>query len=54
MDFIRENLSTIIVSIIMFGILGVVIFRLISNARKGKTACGCGCCDAKASCPKSA
>ncbi|MDR3248459.1 MAG: FeoB-associated Cys-rich membrane protein [Treponema sp.] len=52
MDFIRENMSTIIVSVIVFCILGVVLFRLINNFRKGKTGCSCGCCDTKAECPK--
>jgi hypothetical protein len=54
MDFIRENLSTIIVSVIVFGVLAVVLFRLINNFRKGKASCSCGCCDAKADCAKGA
>jgi hypothetical protein len=42
-DFIRTNLSTIIVAIVVFGVLGLVSFNLIRNIRKGKSACGCGC-----------
>jgi hypothetical protein len=43
MEFIRANLSTIIVAIVVFGVLGLVVFNLVRNARKGKLACGCGC-----------
>jgi hypothetical protein len=43
MEFIRANLSTIIVAILVFGVLGLVTFNLIRNARKGKSPCGCGC-----------
>ncbi|MDR0708558.1 MAG: FeoB-associated Cys-rich membrane protein [Spirochaetaceae bacterium] len=43
MDFIRANLSTIVVAAAVFGVLGLVIFNLVRNIRKGKSACGCGC-----------
>jgi hypothetical protein len=45
MEFIRANLSTIIVAILVFGVLGLVTFNLIRNARKGKSSCGCPGCD---------
>jgi hypothetical protein len=44
MNFIRDNLSTIIVAAIVFGILAAVTVRLIVNARRGKLACGCEGC----------
>jgi hypothetical protein len=44
MDFIRANLSTIIVAIVVFGILALVTVNLIRNARKGKSPCGCPSC----------
>jgi hypothetical protein len=43
MDFIRANLSTIIVAVVVFGILGLTGFNLLRNIRKGKSPCGCGC-----------
>jgi uncharacterized membrane protein YuzA (DUF378 family) len=43
MDFIRANLSTIIVAAIVFGVLGLIAFNLVRNIRKGKSACCCGC-----------
>jgi hypothetical protein len=45
MQFIQANLSTIIVAVVVFGILGLVIFNMIRNARKGKSPCGCAGCD---------
>jgi hypothetical protein len=42
MNFIQENLSTIIVAAIVFGVIIAVTVRLIVNARRGKLSCGCG------------
>ena len=44
MNFIRENLSTIIVAAIVFGVIIAVTVRLVVNARRGKLACGCEKC----------
>ncbi|MDR1412202.1 MAG: FeoB-associated Cys-rich membrane protein [Spirochaetaceae bacterium] len=46
MAFIRANLSTIIVAVIVFGALGFICFRLIRNFRQGKSPCGCDKCRA--------
>jgi hypothetical protein len=43
MDFIRNNAGNIVVGFIVFAALAFAVARLIINARKGKTACGCGC-----------
>ncbi|MDR0376291.1 MAG: FeoB-associated Cys-rich membrane protein [Spirochaetaceae bacterium] len=43
MDFIRANAGTIIVGSIVFGVLALIIVRLIVNLREGRTSCGCGC-----------
>ena len=48
MDFIRANLSTIIVAVVVFGVLGLISFNLIRNIRKGKSGCGCDKCGASA------
>jgi hypothetical protein len=39
-------MGNIIVGIIVAGILGLTVFRLVRNSRKGKTACGCEKCSA--------
>ncbi|MDR1444395.1 MAG: FeoB-associated Cys-rich membrane protein [Treponema sp.] len=41
MEFIRDNLSTIVTAVVVFGILGLILFRLIR--RRGQGTCGCGC-----------
>jgi hypothetical protein len=39
MDFIADNLSTIVVGALVFGILALVLFKLIRNFLRGKSAC---------------
>lgn len=43
MEFLRENLGTIITGIIVFVIAGSIIFKLMRDKRQGKSSCGCGC-----------
>jgi hypothetical protein len=43
MDFIKDNLSTIVVGAIVFGVLALVLFHLIRSLRQGKGGCPCGC-----------
>ena len=49
-----ENISTVIIAIVLAVILGLVIFFMIRNKRKGKSFCSCGCrgCAAKEICCK--
>jgi hypothetical protein len=44
MDSITNNLSTIAAGAVVFGILGLALFRLIRRLRRGESACGCGGC----------
>lgn len=41
--WIAGNLATIIISAILVIIVAAVIASMVSNKRKGKTSCGCGC-----------
>jgi hypothetical protein len=43
MDFLKDNAGTIAIGIAVFAGLAFIVIRMIVNARKGKTACGCGC-----------
>jgi hypothetical protein len=43
MDFLRDNAGTIVIGVTVFAGLAFIVIRMIANARKGKTACGCGC-----------
>jgi hypothetical protein len=44
MDFIQDNLSTIIIGALVFALLGLALFRLIRRIRRGQSACGCANC----------
>lgn len=48
-EFLRENLSTIIVGLIVFTVVALIIVNMIKDRKKGKSSCGCGC----ANCPSS-
>lgn len=40
----------IIITIIIVGIAGIIIFKSLKNSSKGKCNCGCGGCKAKNIC----
>jgi hypothetical protein len=44
MEFIQENMGTIIVGAVVLAVLAGVVIRLVQNARRGKSACGCPDC----------
>lgn len=52
MLWLAENLSTIIVGLILAVIVGLIIYFMIKNRKKGKCACGheCGGCPMGGSC----
>lgn len=56
MSFIIANFGTIIVGLIVAVVVGLVIFSLIRNKKKGKSSCSCGCgcghCPNSSSCHK--
>ncbi|MBQ1396914.1 MAG: FeoB-associated Cys-rich membrane protein [Clostridia bacterium] len=47
MNFLTENIGTIIVCLILLAIVALAVRHLVVNKKKGKTSCGCGC----ANCP---
>ena len=47
--FFSENLSTIIIGLIIFAAVVMIIVNMVKNRKKGKSSCGCGC----SSCPSS-
>ena len=42
-DFIMNNLGTIIISAGLLAVIAGVVIYLVSNKKKGKSSCGCGC-----------
>ena len=49
MNWIGENLGTIIVATIVFSFLIFLIVRMIIKNKKGENSCSCGC----SACPSS-
>ncbi len=50
--FLKENLATIIVLLIVMFLVVLAVFKLVRDRKKGKSSCGCGCsgCPMKDSC----
>lgn len=47
LNWIIENIATIIVCAVLIVIVAAIIASMIRNKKQGKSACGCGC----SSCP---
>ncbi|MBO5870114.1 MAG: FeoB-associated Cys-rich membrane protein [Clostridia bacterium] len=54
MNWIIENMATIIVSAIVLGVLSLALYKIIKDKKSGKTSCGCSCsgCAMKEMCHK--
>ncbi|MDD3347393.1 FeoB-associated Cys-rich membrane protein [Oscillibacter sp.] len=52
LHWICANLATIFVCAILLLLSGLIVFHLIQNRRKGKTACGCGHCEMSGHCDR--
>ena len=54
LNWITENLSTIIVSLVFILIVAAIIRKLVRDKKKGKSSCGCNCahCAMAGSCHK--
>jgi hypothetical protein len=43
MDWIIENISTILVTLILIGLISIVIRKMLNDKKKGITSCGTSC-----------
>ena len=43
MTWITENLSSIIVFLILLVVVGTALYSMINKKRKGGSSCGCNC-----------
>ncbi len=43
--WLQNNLSTLIVGVVLLAIVALVCLSMVRNKRKGKSSCGCGCKD---------
>lgn len=52
LSWFYSNLATIIVFLVVASVVGLVIFKMVSDKKKGKSSCSCGCggCPMKDSC----
>lgn len=46
-EFIVNNIGSVIVGLAVLALIVLLLWKLISDKRKGKSSCGCGC----GSCP---
>lgn len=42
-NFLVNNIGTIIVSLIILIIVSLIIIKLVRDKKNGKSSCGCGC-----------
>ncbi len=43
LGWLSENIATVAVSAVLLAIVGLVIFKMIKDRKKGVGGCGCGC-----------
>lgn len=43
--FLSENLSTIVIGLILIVSILLIIIGIIKSKKRGKSSCGCGCLD---------
>ena len=42
-EWISANWATIAALVFVAALIGIAVFSMIRNKRKGRTSCGCGC-----------
>lgn len=52
LSWLSMNLATIIVFLVVALVVGLVVFKMVRDKKKGKSSCSCGCggCPLKDSC----
>ena len=43
LEWLTENLGTIVVSLILICIVTAIIVKTVKDKKQGKSSCGCGC-----------
>ena len=43
LDWITQNLSTILIALGVFFLCLAIVLKMIRDKKKGKSSCGCGC-----------
>ena len=42
-EWIVNNLSTILVSLVLLGLLSGIVWSMVRKKKRGESSCGCGC-----------
>ena len=42
-DWIAENGATIGIAAVVAAVVGLIVFKMVRDKKKGKSGCGCGC-----------
>ena len=45
LEFISENIGSILVLLLVVAVIGALLFGFIRNKKKGVSSCSCGCSD---------
>lgn len=45
MDWLVNNLGTIIVTLLLAAVVALIVINHIRKKKQGKSTCGCGCAD---------
>lgn len=55
LEWISQNLATIIIAVIIVAIIVCIIIKMRRDKKSGRTSCGCGCdnCPSSSICHKS-
>ena len=43
LEWLGQNGATIVVGAIVFGVIAMIIYKMIKDKKSGKKGCGCGC-----------
>ncbi|MCR5637071.1 MAG: FeoB-associated Cys-rich membrane protein [Clostridiales bacterium] len=54
LEWIANNLSTIVISLILIAVVALIVIKTAVDKRNGKSSCSCGCqnCAMRDSCHK--
>ena len=53
LELIAENMPTVIVSGVLAAIVGLIVYKMISDKKKGRSSCGGSCSSGCAGCSMS-
>ena len=42
-NFLKDNIATILISLVLLGIVLLIVRGIFKDKKKGKSSCGCNC-----------